>query len=184
MQVDDIRLAFQYSQVTLPQPHATKDLYFFADTTDIWQQPAEILRDRLVATGHTLMPALEIIIANHIDTNAPLIIEGDGILPELLARPQLNRYKENGHLQAVFLYESQVAVLHANIKARGRGINRDRLQETEREAQAKWLYGQWLRQEAHKYNISVVVARPWETLAERLIEIYSGDQLPQKSDRK
>ncbi|GCE22694.1 hypothetical protein [Dictyobacter kobayashii] len=120
LQVDDLRLAFQHSQVALPQQQATRDLYFFAETSHIWQLAAETLCDGLIASSRALIPALEIVIANHIDTDAPLIIEGDNILPELVERPLLQRYTDKGQIHTVFLYESEAARLQANIEARAR----------------------------------------------------------------
>lgn len=36
-------------------------------------------------------------------------------------------------------------------------------------ARVGWLYGQWLKQEADRYGLSVLPARPWNTLFERII---------------
>ena len=63
LQVDDLRLALQWSRVTLPQN--TEALYFFEKTPHVWQLPAECLCDGLIALGQVMSPALEIVIANH-----------------------------------------------------------------------------------------------------------------------
>ncbi|GHO83708.1 hypothetical protein KSZ_17140 [Dictyobacter formicarum] len=169
LQVDDLRLAFQHSQVVLPDPQATRDLYFFAETTHVWRQAAETLRDGLIASSRTLLPALEIVVANHIDTDAPLIIEGDNILPELVERPLLQPYVAHGQLQMVFLQETDADRLRANIEARARGTAQFSPQELQTEARAKWLYSQWLTADATRLHLPVLEARPWETLAERII---------------
>ncbi|GLV55056.1 hypothetical protein KDH_19030 [Dictyobacter sp. S3.2.2.5] len=169
LQVDDLRLAFQHSQVALPDPQATRNLYFFAETTHVWRQGAEALRAGLIASSRALLPALEIVIANHIDTNAPLIIEGDNILPELIERSRLQPYVENGLLRTVFLRESDANRLRTNIEARARGTAQFSPTELQTEARAKWLYSQWLIAEASRLHLPVLEARPWETLAERII---------------
>lgn len=60
LQVDDVRLAFQRSRVTLPE--RTEALYFFEDTPDIWKMPPELLCDGLIGVGQALSPALEVVI--------------------------------------------------------------------------------------------------------------------------
>lgn len=174
LQVDDLRLALQYSHVILPQH--TEDLYFFADTKQIWQRPAEQLLAGLIATSEVLSPAIEIVIANHIDTAAPLIVEGDNILPSLLERPLLRQYVLAGLLQVVFLVESQEAVIQANIEGRARGTTLQSTQELQTEARTKWLYGQWLSTEAQRLNIPIVEARPWVTLVDRVTSTLLTDE--------
>jgi len=38
-------------------------------------------------------------------TDKPLVIEGDGILPSLIARPTVREYVSGGQVRAVFLVE-------------------------------------------------------------------------------
>ena len=53
--VDDVRLAFQLSRVTLPEK--TEALYFFEETPATWSLPPERLRDGLIGVGQVLSPA-------------------------------------------------------------------------------------------------------------------------------
>src|SRR5205085_5551705 len=95
LQVDDFRLALQRSQVTLPW--GTEALYFFVrPARDVWTQAPERLCDGLIGVGEVLSPALEVVIENHIDQVAPAVIEGDGILPSLLARPSVRARATDG----------------------------------------------------------------------------------------
>ncbi|MBA3943048.1 MAG: hypothetical protein H0X37_00630 [Herpetosiphonaceae bacterium] len=167
LQVDDLRLALQSSQVVLPT--RTADLYFFLQTPNVWSLQPERLRDALVAVGEVLSPAIEVVIANHVDTVAPVVIEGDGILPSLFARPVVRERVNRGQVGAVFLVEPDEAVLLTNMVARGRGAERLTPMELQSEARAKWLYGQWLVTEACRFNLPVVEARPWDTLVERIM---------------
>ncbi len=164
--VDDLRLAFQYSHVTLPQ--RTKDLYFFADTPNVWQLKPERLFEGLIATGEVMSPATEIVVANHCDNAGPIIIEGDGIVPSLFDRPLIHQYRMSGQVKAVFLVEQDEEMLFANLVARGRGIAERPIAELRTEARAKWLYSQWLIEQANNYSLPVIEARPWDTLVERI----------------
>lgn len=171
LQVDDFRLAFQRSRVTLPEQ--TEALYFFEETADVWALPPEDLRDRFVAVGQVLEPALEIVIGNHVDTNAPIVIEGDGILPSLCLRPPVQARADNGQVKAVFLIEPDEDAMFHNMLERNRGIASQTEAELRKEARAKWLYGQWLADEARRYGLPVLVARPWSMLLERILEASS-----------
>jgi 2-phosphoglycerate kinase len=159
LHVDDIRLAFERSRVTLPE--RTEALYFFEETPNIWEMPPERLCDGLIGVGQVLSPALEVIIENHVDTVAPVVIEGDAILPSLLSRPSVRDRVSQGHVRAVFLVETQENVLLANIVARGRGMGGRPETELQTEARAKWFYGQWLADEAQRYCLPVLEPRPY-----------------------
>jgi 2-phosphoglycerate kinase len=167
LEVDDLRLALQRSRVMLPEH--TEALYFFEETPHVWELPAERLRDALIAVGQVMAPALEVVIENHIDTAAPVIIEGDGILPSLLARPPVRDRAVNGNVRAVFLVEPEEDALFANMMARNRGIAARTEAELRTEARAKWLFGRGLADEASHYGLPVVEPRPWLTLLERVM---------------
>lgn len=171
LQVDDLRLAFQRSHVTFPRENAA--LRFFEETPDVWRMPPEHLRDGLIALGQVLSPALEVVIENHVDTVAPVVIEGDGILPSLFARPPVQERAINGQVRAVFIVEPEEDVMLDNIRVRRRGIVERTKAELRTEARAKWLYGQWLATEAHRYGLPVLEVRPWSTLVERIV---GGDE--------
>ena len=116
-----------------------------------------------------MSPAIEVVVESHIDTAAPIIIEGDGILPSLLTRPAVQKQVLKGHVQAVFLLESNEERVFANMVERARGITGRSEEELRTEAHAKWLYGQWLVKEAHHLDLPVIEARPWNTLLERIL---------------
>lgn len=168
LQVDDLRLALQNSRVSFPEQGHTDALYCFT-RPGIWHEGPEALCQALVAVGEMLCPALEIVIANHIDIDAPLILEGDGILPSLLENPLMQRYKDSGLLQAVFLHEPDEKQLYTNITHRGRGTAGMNVEELRTEARTKWLYSQWLAHEARRWAVPVLESQPWETLGARIL---------------
>lgn len=168
VQVDDLRLALQWSDVRLPSDDATRALYFFERTPDIWLMPAERLRDAHVAVGEAMSDAIAIVTGNHIAQNNPAVIEGDGILPDLLERPELAEFVESGRLKMVILDPSSEAALLSNMIERGRGMPGPSEDETRTMARASWLYAQWLKREAEARSIPVVACLPWETLHPRI----------------
>lgn len=169
-QVDDLRLALQRSRVTFPG--GSDALNFFADIDDkphIWQEPPLVLRDALIAVGEILSPGLEAMIENHADQGQPIIIEGDGILPSLLARPALRKRASDNQVRAVFLIESDEDVLFSNMQSRARTVAYMSEVDLRAEAHAKMLFGQWLIGEAGQFGLPVLETRPWDTLTARIM---------------
>lgn len=168
LQVDDLRLALEHSGAVLPA--GTADLRFFVDTTDVWRLPPERLRDALIGVGEAMAPAIEIVVANHVAIDAPIVIEGDGILPSLLDRPPVRDLRAGGHVRAAFLIESDKKQLYANMVARNRGIDARTEVSPRTEARAKWLFGGWLGDEARRRDLPVVPPRPWDSLTDRIVD--------------
>ena len=168
VQVDDLRLALQWSNVRLPSDEATDALSFFERTPDIWRLPAGRLQEGLVAVGEVMADAIAIVTGNHVVQHNPAVIEGDGILPSLLDRPDLAEFVASGQLKMVVLDPPTEEWLLANMIERGRGIPDRSEDETRNMARASWLYAQWLRREAEERSIPVVLCLPWETRIERI----------------
>lgn len=176
LQVDDLRLALQRSRVALPT--GTEALYFFEETPDVWRLPPERLRDGLIAVGDVMTPAIEIVVENHVETIAATVIEGDGILPSLLARPSLRRYLTDGRVRAVFLVEPDEEAILANMLARGRGVIDQTDAALRVQAHAYWLFGRWLAGEAARLDLPVMETRPWATLAQRILAPSNEETIP------
>jgi 2-phosphoglycerate kinase len=167
LQVDDLRLALERSRVTLPA--GTEKLYFFEKTPDLWRLPPERLRDALIGIGEVMSPAIEVVVANHVAQRNPAVIEGDGILPSLMERPEVRPLAVAGLARAVFVVEPDEDVLLGNMRARGRGFNARTEAEVLVEVRAKGLYGRWLAAEARSRGLPVLAPRPWATLGERIL---------------
>lgn len=167
LQVDDLRLALQRSRATLQE--GTKALYFFEETPNVRRLPAEDLCKGLIAVGAVMSPAIEVVIENHIDQAAPVVIEGDGILPSLFDRAPVRARADGGRIRAIFVIEPDEQAILANIVARGRGMAGWSEDEVRTDARAKWLYGQWLTAEARQYGVPVLEPQPWETFTERIL---------------
>ena len=165
LMVDDLRLAFQRARVRLPKG---TDALYFDKRPHFWQLPPEDQCNALIAVGEVMSAPLEVVIENHVDQSVPIVIEGDGILPSLLARPPV--VERAAAIRTVFLIEPDEPAVLANILARGRAVEVRTKKEFEDEARARWLHGQWLAREAARYNLPVMEPRPWETLVERLID--------------
>lgn len=168
LQVDDVRLAFQASQVQFPDPEDTRKLYAFEDPI-VWQLPAELLRDAFIGVGEALSPALAKVITNHLATAEPMVLEGDGLLPSLLTRAEIQIWDPGGRVRAVFVAPPTEESILANILERGRGVPGRSEEQLRLNARANWLYGTWLVAEARRFALPVVDSEPLATLSDRIL---------------
>jgi 2-phosphoglycerate kinase len=173
MQVDDLRLALQASGVRLPSAEDTEKLYFF-DAPDVWRAPAEKVRDGLIGVGQALSPAIAKVITNHLATAEPVILEGDGLLPSLVARADIQEWDAREGVRAVMVAPPVEETILANMLARGRGIPGRSEADLRLHARANWLYGTWLVAEARRFGIPVVDSEPLTSLADRIVVAGSG----------
>lgn len=165
--VDDFRLVLERMTTPVHQP----PLHALLTAEQNMQSSPQQLRDALIAVARTMSYALEIVIANHVATNAPMILEGDGLLPELAAQRVYANLDTAHSVRAIFLIEDDEAVLFHNMLARQRGLERLPGEVQRRRVHASWLYGQWLKTEARQHHVPVVPPRPWETLGDRLLQV-------------
>ena len=165
MMVDDLRLAFQRARARLP---TGGDALYSDKEPGYWRRPATEQRDALIAVGEALSPALEVVVENHVDQSAPCVIEGADLLPSLLSRPPVRERREA--VRAAFLVEPDEPAILAAVVERGREFAGRAEAELAEAVRARWLFGQWLAREAARYGLPVVEPRPWDTLAERIVE--------------
>lgn len=112
--------------------------------------------------ARVMATALEYVIANHIESRAPIVLEGDFILPSLAVQPTYDEIAAEGQVRAVFLYEDDEQQLCRNFRAREG-------EEQPGRAHASWRYSEWLRREAERLGVPTVAARPWDTVLARVI---------------
>ncbi len=139
-------------------------LHFFETTPGSEQLPAFEIVQRFLEIGRTLAPGLEAVIANHLETETPLVMEGDWILPDLASRSMFDGQVNDGRVCTVFLHEADKRQFLANYHLR----EPEKGPQTKR-AHVSWLTGQWLAQEAGQHGWPVAPARPWATALGRVV---------------
>ncbi|GII25300.1 hypothetical protein [Planosporangium mesophilum] len=149
VEVDDLVEALQAMTTPEQQPM----LHYWLTHPEAAQLPAGRIVDLQIEFARALRPAVEAVIANHVQSDTPVIIEGDYLLPGPL--PDLVR--------AAFVHEPDVDQLVHNYRLREPYAGQ---QHGRAEASAR--YGDWLAEQAVSYGIPVIKARPWETALERL----------------
>lgn len=115
-----------------------------------------------------MAPALEAVIANHLESRAPIILEGDFILPELAVRETFLEQSNDGRVRGIFIHEGEEAQIVQNYLLR----EPDEGPQTYR-ARVSYLYSQWLKEEGERLGVPVIEARPWETVFERILAVLA-----------
>lgn len=166
LQADDVRLLLQRAVPASMEPA----LHFFltADVRSVELTEALAAQDEI---ARYVSHKLEVVIAHHVATHRPLIIEGDAIVPELAATDSHAGQATGGRVRAIFIEEPDEAVVYRDLRKRARG-------NASEAAERLWArfhhaHGQELAESAHRYGIPVIAARPRRTLQARALDALS-----------
>jgi 2-phosphoglycerate kinase len=158
--VDDFQVVLE--RMTTPEQQPAIHFWRTHPDPDRLSAP-EIMRQGL-EVARVMTTALEAVIADHLETQVPIVLEGDFIEPALVARTsswEANRRR----VRAVFLHEADEQQILLNFSQREPEAG-----EQAKRARVSWLYGQWLMRECQPLGIPVLPARPWLTLLTRILE--------------
>lgn len=160
-EVDDLFIALE----TLTAPEQQPVLHYWRTNPEAANLTAEGIVELQIAVSRVLSPAIAAVIANHVEECAPIVLEGDYLLPELLARQDETTRATMNRVKGVWLYEPDAAQITHNYALRepGEGDQSGR-------AHVSWLFGHWLKDECQRYGLVALPSRPWETLIERIKE--------------
>ncbi|MFN8421256.1 MAG: hypothetical protein U0528_18735 [Anaerolineae bacterium] len=160
-EVDDFQVILE--KMTTPELQPT--LHYWQTHLQHQTVSAEQIFEHTLAVARVLHPALEAVIANHLEGNVPIVLEGDFILPALAVQPIYDDQLNNGRVRSVFIDEPDESQLLANYAQREPDQGAQQMR-----ARVSWLHNQWLRSEAARLGVPVLPSRPWDTLFHRLIE--------------
>lgn len=177
LQVDDLRLALQYSRVSLPE--RTERLYFFERTEDVWSLPLSELVQGFIDVAELMVPAVRVVIDSHVVTNVPLVLEGDGILPALLDDPVIWPHAGARRVRFCTVTAGGAGELLESMVERGRGMDLGDADHHRRHAEANAAFGEWLAEESRRYGIPLVPSRPFTSLTDRILAAVHGPPSPE-----
>lgn len=164
-EVDDFQVVLEH--MTDPNQYPVFH-YWRTHTEEARQMDDEAQLAFFLRYAAALEEALALVAGNHIETQMPVLLEGDFILPSLAVRGTYGEEPAAGQVRALFLYEEDEAQIAHNFCERE---GEDQL----RRARTSWRVSEWLRREAGRLGVPCIPARPWETVLERAIEtIDSG----------
>jgi len=160
VEIDDIVEALQ----AMTTPDEQPALHHWASHPEAAELPPEGILKLHLAVVEALEPGLAAVVANHLETDTPVIIEGDYLSPRFAARERFNGVAANGRVASVFLHEPDEDRLVANFAGPepADGEQRGR-------ARVSVLFGEWLAGEAAQPGIPIIRPRPWTSLERRVL---------------
>ncbi len=159
MEVDDIRIMLQ--QVLDKKSHP--DLFFFLENPDfINNSQTEELVAKLLKVGDEIWPALKVLIEKHIACDESIIFEGDGIIPDLIAK---EKFEET---VSIFIHDTRENILERDLK-RARGKNYD-INLATKQSSFSFAYGEEIKKQTENSKFIVIEASPIDTLFDRTLE--------------
>ena len=170
-EIDDFQIVLE--RLTTPEQQPV--LHFFRTHPDEWRRMSE--EERLafaIRYAEVMAEALELVIANHLESGTPIALEGDFILPALAVRETYDGAPAAGRVRAVFLYEEEGQIARNYLAREGR--------EQGGRARASWRYSEWLRREAARLGVPAIAARPWATVLERACATLPPPPAPTPDD--
>jgi 2-phosphoglycerate kinase len=162
IEVDDIVEALMAMTTAEQQPA----LHYWATHPEAARLPPDGILKLHLDVAEAVETALAAVVANHLDTDTPVIVEGDYIVPRFAAQTSFRGMPAIGRVVSVFLCEPDEAQLVANFSGREPGDGDQRLR-----ARVSALYGDWLADEAARYGRPVVAPRPWSSLERRVVAV-------------
>ncbi|MET8338474.1 hypothetical protein ABZV14_39250 [Streptosporangium canum] len=134
--------------------------------------PADVV-ELQIAIAEALIPAVDAVVGNHLETDTPVIIEGDYLLPAFAVRDSFAGVPAGGQVAAVVLREPDEAQLLENYRRREPGGG-----EQLHRARVSALHGERLAVQAAEAGVPVVAARPWDDVFRRVVATLGGASLP------
>ncbi|MFE0651114.1 hypothetical protein ACFVZH_21250 [Streptomyces sp. NPDC059534] len=153
VEVDDIVEAL----LAVTRPEHLPEVHIWRTHPEAARQAPESVVERQIAIARSLAPAIEAVVANHVDTDTPVILEGDYVLP-VPTTP-------GGLVRSVFLHEDDEAQVAANYLRREPEAG-----PQPHRARVSVLYGRRLAERARSAGVPVVAPRPWDDLVARVAE--------------
>ena len=160
-EADDIHCALM--KITTPKDQPL--LHYWDTHPEVYEWSGERIFEHLLTVSQVMAPAYEAVIANHLEGNVPLVLEGDYLLPALAAQTAFGDYPNNGRVRGLFVHEEEEEQFVRNYLLREPEDGRQ-----EGRAHVSWLHSQWLVKEASRVGGIILPARPWESSFERILE--------------
>jgi 2-phosphoglycerate kinase len=160
-EADDIVTALQ--AVTRPEQHSLLHLWSTRPAARWW--PPERVAEQHFMMAEALRPAFAAVIADHLAFDAPIVFEGDYLLPELSA-------SHGTAVRAVVVQDHDADRLVDNFAAREPGDG-----DQGHRARTSVIVGAELARRAAAARVPVVSARPWATGLDRVDRAISDTQL-------
>ena len=160
-EVDDFQVVLECMTTPEQQPA----LHFWRTHPDPGSLSAEEIHEQGIDILEVMLPALEAVVENHLESATPLVLEGDYIHPALATNEAFGDEPNAGRVRGLFLYEPDEHRILENFLEREPVTG----PQTTR-ARVGWLRGAWIRETCGELGVAALPARPWDTLFDRVLE--------------
>lgn len=157
-EVDDMVTAVK--ALTTPEQSPTLHLWDTNDAARQWT-PARIV-EHMIDVAEAVRPGIEAVITDHIESAAPVVMEGDFLLPDFAAG-------FGDRVRTVVISEPDVDQIVANYLSREPGAAEQRLR-----AIVSARFDAELSLRAARIDVPVVPARPWSDNVDRVDTALRG----------
>ena len=158
LEIDDIVCALEAMTTPEQQPEL---FYWQTHPAARDAPPAEILRQGLALTA-ALEPAVAAVIGNHLETDMPVVIEGDFLRPSFTLLDGYAGQRATDRVRALFVVEPDVDQIVANYTSREPDAGDQRAR-----AEVSVAWSRWLVAEAQRLDVPTIRARPWQDVVDR-----------------
>jgi 2-phosphoglycerate kinase len=160
-EVDDFQVVLE--RMTTPDQQPA--LHFWRTHPDPGSLSAEEIHEQGLDILQVMLPALEAVVENHLESATPIVLEGDFIHPVLAASDAFGDEPNAGRVRGLFLYESDEGQIVRNFLEREPATG----PQTTR-ANVSVLRAAWIREVCENLGVAALPARPWDTLFDRVLE--------------
>ncbi|HEY7176827.1 MAG TPA: AAA family ATPase, partial [Micromonosporaceae bacterium] len=157
LEIDDIVCALE----AMTTPEQQPELFYWQTHPEALHAPPEEIMRRGLALTAALEPALAAVVGNHLETDMPVVIEGDFLRPSFTI---LDAYagQPAARVRALFVLEPDADQIVANYAAREADAG-----EQHGRAAVSVAWSRWLASEADRCGVPTVHARPWHDVVDR-----------------
>jgi 2-phosphoglycerate kinase len=113
-EIDDFQVLLE--RMTTPEQQPV--LHFWRTHPAPEQLTAAEIMEQGLDVGRVMASGLEAVIANHLETQTPVVLEGDFLHPSLAAQTSFAGQPNDGRVRGIFLYETDEQQLLANFLQR------------------------------------------------------------------
>ena len=167
IQLDHLRQELRRTILPVHNPR----LHFLAQSGEevFGMIPEELVR-HTIELGQVVSGFARTIIAEHVAAGRRLVIEGDNVIPSLLAPQHIATTANLAHVRSVIVVEPDERVILERLRVRDARLRARSPAQQRLIARATWLYGCWLAAQAQEYAVPVLPPQPWATLEHRILD--------------
>jgi 2-phosphoglycerate kinase len=165
LEIDDIVCALQ----AMTTPEQQPELFYWQTHPEALAAPADDIVRQGIALTAAIEPALAAVVGNHLETDVPVVIEGDFLRPSFTIQSRYAGQPAGTRVRGIFVLEDDPAQIMANYAAREPDAG-----EQKARAEVSVAWSRWLAEEALRHDVPAIASRPWADLIARAHAALGG----------